>query len=204
MEEIRRAVGWAKEDGYGHEFVDVTIRQDTLSAEGVAVGAGPMAFRLDYRLETGASFVTAHLSMATRGEGWSRSLDLRQSDGAWTASTTSHGEVDLPPPGGDLEALSGALDCDIQMSPLTNSMPVLRHGLLAGGEPPDFLMAWVAVPALSVVPSRQRYVPLGPLAGGGRTIRYVSLDSDFVADVSFDADGLVIDYPRLGTRLVLP
>ncbi len=201
MDAIRRAVGWVKDDRYGHEFVEVAIRRDGLSADGVAVGAGPMAFRLDYRLETGPAFVTARLSATTRGDGWSRSLDLRQSDGRWTASTTSEGDVDLPPPGGDVGPLAGALDCDLQMSPLTNSMPVLRHDLLAGGDPHDFLMAWVAVPALSVVPSRQRYVPLGALPDGGRSIRYESLDSDFVADVSFDADGLVIDYPLLGRRL---
>src|SRR5258708_31944446 len=31
-----------------------------------------------------------------------------------------------------------------------------RHGLLGGGGPVDFLMAWVSVPWLSVTPSRQR------------------------------------------------
>ena len=81
---------------------------------------------------------------------------------------------------------SGALDCDLQMSPLTNSMPVLRDGLLAGGSAHDYVMAWVALPSLTVTASRQRYVPLGSLPDGGRTIRYESLDSDFSAEVTFD------------------
>ena len=62
-------------------------------------------------------------------------------------------------------------------------------------------MAWVALPSLTVTASRQRYVPLGSLPDGGRTIRYESLDSDFSAEVTFDLAGLVIDYPQLGRRV---
>ena len=166
MDVIGRAVAWVKDDGYGHEFVDVTIRGDVMVAKGIAIGTAPVPYRLDYRLETGPRFVTARLSAATHGDGWSRSLDLRQADGRWTASTTSDGDVDLPPAGGDVEAVRGALDCDLEMSPVTNSMPVLRHDLLSGGEPREFLMAWVALPALSFGPSRSATCPWVPCRMG--------------------------------------
>jgi hypothetical protein len=202
MTEMGRSVGWAKDRGYGHEFVDVTIGPTSLSAGGIAIGKVPVPYRVDYELETGPDFVTTRLTATTRGQGWRRSLDLRRADdGTWNVTTERHGHVPFGPPGGDLAAVAGALDCDLQMSPLTNSMPVLRHGMLAGGPAREFLMAWVALPALSVVPSRQRYVPLDELPEGGRLIRYESVDGNFVAEISFDSDGLVIDYPKLGRRL---
>jgi hypothetical protein len=197
-----RSVGWAKERGYGTEFADVTLGSGSLAAGGVAIGRTPVPYRVDYRLETGREFITTRLTANCHGQGWQRSLDLRRAeDGTWNATTERHGDAPFGPPGGDLAALTGALDCDLQMSPLTNSLPVLRHGMLAGGPAREFLMAWVGLPELSVVPSRQRYVPLEPLPDGGRVIRYESVDGDFVAEVTFDADGLVIDYPKLGRRL---
>ncbi len=78
-------------------------------------------------------------------------------------------------------------------------MPVLRHGLLDGGGPVDFLMAWVSVPDLSVHPSRQRYTFLRK-TGEISVVRYESESHDFVAELTFDADGLVIDYPGIGRR----
>jgi hypothetical protein len=205
-EEILRSVAWTKEPVVGLEFVEVTLTIGMtfgwLAASGVAIAAEPIPYRLDYELATDSSFVTTRLLLTTRGEGWRRSLDLRRSEeGLWTAETGDEGYTRLPSPGGDMALLRKALDCDIQLSPLTNSMPVLRHDMLAGGSAHEFLMAWVALPALSVTPSRQRYVPLGSLPDGGRLIRYESLDSAFVAELTFDADGLVIDYPKLGRRL---
>jgi uncharacterized protein len=80
-------------------------------------------------------------------------------------------------------------------------MPVLRHGLLEQDGSFDFVMAWVAVPSLAVHSSRQRYTALRDLPEGRRLIRYEGLDSDFSAELTFDADGLVIDYPGLGRRI---
>ena len=202
MTEVQRSVAWVKERGYGHEFVDVTIGSRSLSASGVAIGARPVPYRVDYALETGPDFVTARFTATTRGQGWRRTLDLRRADdGTWNATSERRGDAPFEPPGGDMAALTGALDCDLEMSPLTNSMPVLRHGMSSGGQDREFLMAWVALPALTVVPSRQRYVPLGVLPDGGYQVRYESVDGDFVAAISFDPDGLVVDYPKLGRRL---
>ena len=90
----------------------------------------------------------------------------------------------------------GALDCDLGFSPLTNTMPILRHGLHRGGAPVDLIMAWVSVPDLAVHPMRQRYTPLR--AGADRAlIRYEHADSSFTADLTFDRDGLVLHYPKL-------
>ncbi len=100
-------------------------------------------------------------------------------------------------PGGDMSPFTETLDCDLGLSPLTNSMPVLRHGLLRGGGPVDFLMAWVSVPDLAVRASRQRYTFVRA-EGKGAVVRYESLDGEFTTDITFDGDGLVVDYPGIG------
>lgn len=197
-----RSVVWSKVAGPALEFAEITLSPDALDAVGVAIGSQPLPYRLDYALETTAGFVTARLYLTARGEGWRRTLDLQRSaDGAWTAAGEADGSLDLPLPGGDTSGLDGALDCDLQESPLTNTMPVLRHGLLEQEGTFDFVMAWVAVPSLAIHPSAQRYTALRDLPGGRRLIRYEGLDSDFSAELTFDADGLVIDYPGLGQRV---
>lgn len=79
-------------------------------------------------------------------------------------------------------------------SPLFNSLPVLRDGLLRTGDARDYVMRWVSVPELEVRESSQRYEPRGE-----RVVRF-SLDS-FVADIEFDADGFVVRYPQLAERI---
>jgi hypothetical protein len=197
-----RAIAWVKEDlGPGAEFADVVIEGRRLAASGIAIGSAPIAYRLDYQLETQDEFVTSGLLVTTKGQGWSRHLDLRRSaSGGWTIRTEMQGFLALPEPGGHESEISEALDCDLGLSPLTNSMPVLRNGLMRSGGPLDFLMAWVSVPDLAVYASRQQYTFVQK-RGDVTIVRYRSLDSDFVADVSFDSDGLVIDYPGIGRRI---
>ena len=158
MADARRRIAWAKEDPYGVEHVGVILRRSTMSATGVAIGTDPMPYRLDYRLETRRGFVTSRLLVETKGQGWHRRLDLRRSAaGAWSIQASHEGELGLSPPGGDAALFASALDCDLGLSPLTNTMPVLRHGLHTHGGPVEFTMAWVSVPNLSVRRSGQRY-----------------------------------------------
>ncbi len=195
---MNRAVIWAKPDPFGVEFADIAIDRDYLSAAGVAIGSAPVPYRLEYELETSAGFVTTRLRVRTRGQGWGRELDLGRDDaGTWTASAVMKGELDLPPPTCSPGELHGALDCDLALSPLTNSMPILRHRLQSGGEFRDFQMAWISVPDLAVRMSLQRYVFVSKDAKLA-IVRYESRDSDFTADLTVDMDGIVVDYPGIG------
>ena len=196
-----RRVGWFKDDSRGAEFVDVVLGAGHLRATGVAVGSKPMAYRLDYVLETHSGYITSRIRVRTRGQGWKRVLDLRRSaEGIWTEATLTHGEAPLPACGGDMAPLVGALDCDLGLSPLTNSMPVLRHALMTDHTPMDFRMAWISVPDLGVHLSRQRYSFLRDEAER-HVILYESTDSGFSAELIFDDDGLVVDYPGIGRRM---
>jgi uncharacterized protein len=88
----------------------------------------------------------------------------------------------------------GADFFDLAHSPVFNSLPVLRDGLHRGGEPHDYVMRWVDVPSLEVSRSEQRYEPLGD-----GIVRFRS--GSFSADVAFDADGFVMEYPGLARRV---
>jgi hypothetical protein len=59
------------------------------------------------------------------------------------------------------------------------------------------LIAWVSVPDLHVHPSGQRYTYVRR-SGKRSIVRYQSSSRDFVADLTFDQDGLCVNYPGLG------
>jgi uncharacterized protein len=90
--------------------------------------------------------------------------------------------------------LGGCDFFDLGNSPLFNSLPVRRDGLLDEGPARDYVMRWVSVPELEVHEQPQRYEPLG-----GGLVRFST--GDFVADIAFDEDGLVTHYPDLAERL---
>jgi hypothetical protein len=83
---------------------------------------------------------------------------------------------------------------DVFASPFFNSLPVVRDGLLAGGQARDYVMRFVRVPSLDVVRSEQRYEPRGD-----RVVGYSS--GSFAADIEFDADGFVTLYHGFLERL---
>lgn len=192
---------WSKDRPFGSELTMVTLGDGALSAQGVALGTTPEPYRLDYELTTAKGYVTTELRVRAVGEAWHRALDVRRAaSGQWSCTVEVDGSFAGPAPGGDLGILDGALDCDLARSPLTNSMPVLRHSLHESGGPIDFLMAWVSVPDLVVHPSRQRY-SFVRREGRERIVRYESLDGDFVAEIRFDERGLVLDYPGIARRV---
>jgi hypothetical protein len=190
-----RSVLWAKDDPYGSELAEVTFGDGMLSARGIALGVEGRRdtegdpWRLEYELETGADYVTTRLALTIRGNGWTRSLDLRRTEwGAWSGE------------GVDPDALLGAHDCDLALSPMTNTMPVLRHKLLEPGSEVEIVTAWVAVPELTVLTSRQRY-RFREKRGDLAVVHFELADGSFEEDIVFDADGLVVDYPGVAWRV---
>ena len=181
-----RQIVWRGLDGWRAEASEVELAEGRLSARGTQIGADPHPYRLEYELDTADGWVTRSLVLNAFGDGGTRTLDLRRAeDGSWAAN------------GEPLPDVEGALDCDLGLCPLTNTMPVMRHRLLeSGAGPHDFVMAWVAVPELTVHRSEQRYEPID-----ARTVRYVGKHRDFVGELTFDDDGLVVHYPELAERV---
>jgi hypothetical protein len=83
---------------------------------------------------------------------------------------------------------------DLGWSPLFNSLPVLRDGLLEPGPARDYVMRWVDVPSLEVTCSQQRYEPLGD-----GLVRFRA--GGFTAEIRFDELGIVVDYPGVARRV---
>jgi hypothetical protein len=83
---------------------------------------------------------------------------------------------------------------DLAWSPLFNSLPVLRDGLLDAGRRRTYRMRWVDVPSLQAELSQQVYEPHGDGTVGFRA-------GDFAALIQFDEDGFVRDYPGIARRI---
>lgn len=184
----QRMLLWTLDEMSGFDTAWVELGHDRLAAEGQQSGLVPTPYWARYRLETGENFVTASMRIESRWQDGSAKLELlRDADGRWTA----HGEL--------RPDLDEALDLDLAACPLTNTMPIRRHGLHAGPGEHDFVMAFIEVPQLRVVPSRQHYSHLRLLNGGGALVEYRS--GSFRSELTIDADGLVVDYPQLGRRV---
>ena len=190
-----RLLVWSVDATAGFDACWASIDGTRLSAEGRAVGQQPGAYWVSYRLETGDDFVHRLLVAESRWDGGAATLELRREGGpdAGVGAWTANGE-----PRPDLAA---ALDCDLMGCPLTNTMPVLRHGFHRAPGDRTFLMAFVQVPDLRVVANEQRYTHLGALPGGA-LVRYRS--NSFQSDLTIDDDGFVVDYPQLGRRVAAP
>jgi hypothetical protein len=188
MTSIERLLVWEIDETAGFDTAWATIDGTRLIAQGRAAGLRPTPFWTTYSLETDERFVTARVRVEARWDGGAAALDLRRDGEAWRVNGEPRPDLDT------------ALDCDLAACPLTNTMPVLRHDLLRERGDHDFLMAFIEIPSLRVVPNRQRYTHVeAASAGHPATVRYRS--GSFESVLSFDPEGFVIDYPQLGRRV---
>jgi hypothetical protein len=200
---MQRFLLWSGIDAWRAEAALVELTGDGIRAGGTQLGVDPVPYRLDYELEAHEQFVTRALRVSAQGKGWARRIDLRHDGrGAWSCEAEAEGEVDLPAPGGDTDALAGALDCDLGRSPLTNLMPVRRHSLHKQPGKLDFLMAWVSVPDLVLHRYPQRYEHVRADRHGS-IVRFVDRGHSpgFVSELELDGDGLILVYPHLARRI---
>lgn len=203
-----RHVEWlGDEDPERLEAAVLTLAIDRLDALGTSRTTD---YVTSWALETGPDWVTSRLSVSVAGRGFTRWLVLeRDGHGRWSAESFAHGDTEyhgepMPEPGvADPASLDGALDCDLALCPVTNTMPILRLGARDGLEETELTMAWVDLPSLAVTASRQAYSAAEPFdpASGRSVVRYRSVGSGFTADLTVDEDGVVVDYPRLARRI---
>ena len=197
---------WDRTDVAGAEHVLVDVR-DGLVARGTALAVDPVAYTCTYEVVTGPDWTTSRVQVAAEGAGWARSLKLELAAGRWRATTSERGNLDAVlaaagharaglPGTEDPDLLYGAFDVDLTGSPLTNTLPIRRLGLLKAeaGVAHRISVAWVLLPSLEVVQADQIYTALG----GGR-VRFAN--ETFSADLVIDEDGFVRDYPGLAKRV---
>lgn len=143
-------------------------------------------YRLSYQLTWEPTGQLRTGRLAVTSDSWSRSLALRTDGlGQWYDADRR-----------TMAELQGCRDIDIWPTPFTNSFPLWREPLEIG-ERREFRVAWVSAPDLTIVPRRQAYSRLSE-----RVYLFEDLDgSGFQAELSFDEDGLVVDYPGLFRRV---
>jgi uncharacterized protein len=170
-------IAWAGDGQWTAEVCELELEPDGVIAAGTQLGADPHPYRATYRLDARGDWITRRLEVRVDGA----ALELRH-DG--------RGHWDGRP------ELAGALDCDLAYSPLTNLMPIRRHALHERPGAQELLVAWVALPDLTVHRSAQRYEHLRP-----GLVRFSS--DGFTADIEVDADGLVTAYPEIARRVAI-
>jgi hypothetical protein len=91
----------------------------------------------------------------------------------------------------------GAVDVDLAFSPLFNALPVRRLGMHRNVGEHDLRVVFVSLPSLHVELVHQTY---RTVSVGERPVVAFSSGS-FGAELTLDAEGLVVDYPGLARRL---
>ncbi len=177
---------WCIDETSGFDTAWVAINHERLRAEGWACGQLPTAYWISYSLETTDAYVTSRMAVKARWESGRATLDLRREDGLWKVNGEARPDLDE------------ALDCDLAACPLTNTMPILRYNLHRQPGDQTFVIAFIVVPTLEVVVSRQRYTHIRQ-TDRGAIIHYRS--GSLESELTIDRDGLVVEYPRLGRRI---
>ncbi|HEX5205375.1 putative glycolipid-binding domain-containing protein [Paractinoplanes rhizophilus] len=205
MPTMPKSLFWERRDTAGAEHALVDAHSG-LYARGTVLAVDPIPFTCRYELRTEPGWSTAHVDVTAEGAGWVRSVRLELAAGRWRATTAEQGDLDAVLRAGghagagfpgieDPDQLYGAFDVDLGGSPLTNTLPIRRLGLLKAetGVSHRISAAWVLIPSLEVVQADQIYTPLGD-----NKIRYAS--ETFSADLTVDDEGFVLDYPGLAAR----
>ena len=174
--ETSRQVVWASAKPPGVEYC--TIRAGT---KGWALG-GTIVRSLDgkaavitYMIETDSSWKTKKVSVKQLFDGKRYSLKIEVKRSRWFVR------------GREKKRLEGALDVDLEASPVTNTLPIRRTSMRVGSKV-DLTVAWVRFPSLRVVPFKQGYERLSKS-------RYLYKSSTgFRAEIEVDGFGLVRRY----------
>jgi hypothetical protein len=184
-------LAWAGVDCLRLEAARILLGERGLRATGSLVSCrqeDTEAYSASYSLVTDETGVVQRLTVrTTRAQGEQAVTLTRSEEGIWLVD---HGQDAAR------TNFGGALDADLEFSPLFKALPVRRLGLHRNAAKHDLAMVFVSLPSLEVsqVPQTYRTASLGEPAVVG-----ISTDS-FETELTVDADGLVLDYPGLARR----
>ena len=165
--------------------------EEGVRADGVVIGVeSSVQFRVRYEVRCDTGWRVRKVKVDSLASDDVSVRLLADAEGGW-----------ITPDGEPVPVLDDCSDVDISVTPFTNTLPIRRLGL-GPGESADLEVAYVDVPGMRVEPTRQRYTCLERGEYGG-LYRYEDegLFHGFTADLSVDADGLVLDYPGLFRRI---
>ena len=173
------------------EAVEVVSPETTAEAvmlRGAVTGVEEgVVFALAYEIEVDAAWCSRAAVVRSVMPGDDAEVVLTcAADGRWSVDGQHRPELD------------GVVDVDLEASAMTNTLPAHR---LALADPTPAPAAYVRLD-LSVERLEQWYGPALSLPDGGCRVGYLAprFEADF--DLTYDASGLVLDYPFLASRLV--
>jgi len=165
----------------GHEACRLFSQDARWHLEGTAVFSHEQQpCRLDYQVLCDAAWRT----LSTSVEGWVGNTVIAiqiktDANGHWWLN-----EVEQPD-------VTGYIDIDLNFSPSTNLLPIRRLNL-AIGQKADVKAAWLRFPSFHLEPFPQQYHRLEE-----NIYRYESAGGQFVADLTVNRSGFVVDYPGI-------
>jgi hypothetical protein len=169
------------------EVVTARGLTDGWSLSGVVTGVEDgRPWSLAYEIEVDDSWRTRSAWVGSLLPGDPRELLLTRVGETWDAD------------GRHLPALDGLVDVDLEGSAMTNTLPMHRTDLTGRTAGPA---AYVRLD-FSVRRLDQWYGPAEPVASGGWTVAYEAPEFEADFDLTYDASGLVVEYPGLATRLL--
>lgn len=185
---VQRSIVWEWGDRPGLEHLLLRTDAEGVHADGlvmVALAGTLLQLRYAILCDTQWRFRTATITAESNGETRRRQIEY-SGDGSWTVDGAARPDLAL------------CSDIDIMGTPFTNTMPIRRLAL-PPEQPVALSVVYVSIPDLTVSVAAQDYTRRhseGPQSG----FRYRSLGSDFTAELSVDADGIVIDYGAIWRR----
>ncbi len=185
---------WQSDDGHGIEGTRLLLGNGGFRALGRMVRAEPGGdFTASYRLIVGEDGTLERLSVTCATAQRERHLTInRTEDGFWLLDTGA---------GGSRAGFAGAVDVDLAHSPMFNTLPIRRLGLHRQAGEHTLAMVFVSLPELEVTAVEQTYRTVSVLDGeNGRAVVEFRWDG-FAAELVVDADGAVVTYPGVATRL---
>ena len=184
----QRLYRWRRRDGLTLEVLRLDDIDGRPRVHSWVIDASSRPFVVEYDWTLDASWRTVSLRLRLH-ERDIRTLTIeRAGDARWRVDGA---------PRADLE---GCQEVDLSITPFCNTLALRRFGPPPGGAG-DVTALYVECPALTCVPSRQRYERRGPA-----TFLYIDLGEHrgFEAELTVDEDGLVREYAGLFERIEPP
>ncbi|TCC30967.1 putative glycolipid-binding domain-containing protein [Kribbella speibonae] len=160
---------------------DGRLRGRTAAREGEA------SWYVGYEVVAGGDWATESVVAVSSTVAGEREVVLERGPGdRWTVDGVVRPELD------------GCRDVDFESSAVTNTLPVHRIPFVPGTTF-DVPAAFVQADDLSVIRLEQRYTLISS-DEDRHVFHYESATFDFECELTFDASGLVLDYPGIAVR----
>ena len=184
----RNLYRWRRSDGLTLEVLRLDDIDGGPRARSWVIDASSRPFAVEYDWTLDASWRTVSLQVRLHEQDIRTLTIERAGDASW--------RVD----GAARDDLEGCHEVDLSITPFCNTLALRRFGPPPGGAG-ELTALYVECPALTCVPSRQRYERRGPV-----TFVYIDLGEQrgFEAELTVDEDGLVREYAGLFERIEPP